>query len=123
MSVLYHSNKANVVAEALSHMTMGSVSHIEEAKKDIVKDVHRLARLVVRLDDSQNSGFMVHHNSESSLVVEVKSKQHLDQPLMELKNRFMVSLMSHPPKGEEWCLKVSSKVVCSQCRWFEEPNT
>ena len=28
---------------------------------------------------------MVHHNSESSLVVEVKSKQHLDQPLMELK--------------------------------------
>ena len=28
---------------------------------------------------------MVHHNSESSLVVEVKSKQHLDQTLMELK--------------------------------------
>ena len=28
---------------------------------------------------------MVHHNSESSLVVEVKSKKHLDQPLMELK--------------------------------------
>ena len=68
----------NLVAEALICMTMGSVSHVEEYKKDLVKDVHRLARLGVRLEDSPSGGFMVHHNSESSLVVEVKSKQHLD---------------------------------------------
>ena len=83
MSVLYHPDRANVVADALSRMTMGSVSDVEEAKKDLVKDVHRLARLGVRLEDSPYGG-MVHHNFESSLVVEVKSKQHLDQPLMEL---------------------------------------
>ena len=45
MSVLYNPGLANVVADALSCMNMGSVSHIDEAKKDIVKDVHRLARL------------------------------------------------------------------------------
>ena len=45
--------KANVVADALSHMTMGSVSHIDEAKKYLLKDVNRLARLGVRLEDSQ----------------------------------------------------------------------
>ena len=28
---------------------------------------------------------MVHHNFESSVEVKVKSKQHLDQTLMELK--------------------------------------
>ena len=39
----------------------------------------------MRLEDSLNGGFMVHHNSESSLVVEVKFKQHLDQSLKELK--------------------------------------
>ena len=50
-----------------------------------MKDVHRLARLVVRLEGSPSGGFMVHHNSESSLVVEVKSKKHLDPLLMELK--------------------------------------
>ena len=65
-------------------MTMGSVSHIEETKKYIVKDVHRLSILGVRFEYSPNGGFMVHHNSESSLVVEVKYKKHLDQPLMEL---------------------------------------
>ena len=36
MSVLYHPGKANVVVDALSHLFMGSVSHIDEAKKDLV---------------------------------------------------------------------------------------
>ena len=67
-----------MVVDALSHMTMGSVSHVEEGNKDQVKDVLRLARLGVRLEDSPNGGFMVFNNSESSLVVEVKLKQHLD---------------------------------------------
>ncbi|XP_069146010.1 uncharacterized protein [Solanum lycopersicum] len=71
MSVLNHLDKANVVVDAISGMTVGSVSHVEEAKKDLVKDVHRLARLGVILEDSSNVGFLVHHNSESSLVVEV----------------------------------------------------
>ena len=84
MIVLYHLGKANVVADALSRMTMGSVSHVEE-EKDLVKDVHRLARLGLRLEYSPNGVSMVHHSFESSLIVEVKSKQHLDQPLMELK--------------------------------------
>ena len=85
MNVLYHPGKADVVVDALIHMTMGSVSHVEEAKKDLVRDVHRMARLGVRLEDSPDGCFMVHHNSESSLVVEVNSKQHLDQPFMKLK--------------------------------------
>ena len=41
MSVLYNPSKANMVADALSRMTMGGVSHVEEGKKDLVKDVHR----------------------------------------------------------------------------------
>ena len=77
MSVLYHLNKDNIVADALSCLSMDSVSHTDKTKKNLVNDVHRLARLGVRLEDSPNGGFMVHHNSESSLVVKVKSKQHL----------------------------------------------
>ena len=54
MSFLYHPSKANVVADALSRITMGSVSHIDEAKRDLTKEVHRLARLGVRLEGSLN---------------------------------------------------------------------
>ena len=63
-SVLYHHTKANVVVEALSRMTIGSVSHIDKAKNDLVRDVHRLSRLGVRLEDLFSDGsFMVNNNS------------------------------------------------------------
>ena len=41
MNVLYYPDKANVVADTLSQMTMGSVSHLDEAKKDLAREVHR----------------------------------------------------------------------------------
>ena len=34
MSVFYHTSKDYVVADALNQMTMGSVSHIDEIKKE-----------------------------------------------------------------------------------------
>ena len=83
MSVLYHPGKANVVMNALSCMTMGSVSHVDEDNKDLVKDVHRLDWLGFRFEDSPNGGFIVHHNSKSSLVGEVKSKKHVDLSLIK----------------------------------------
>ena len=85
MKVLNHPCKTNVVVYALIRMTIGSVSHIDETKKDLVRDVHRLVRLGVWLENSPNDGFMVYYNCESSTVDKVKSKQHLDQALIKLK--------------------------------------
>ncbi|KAH0636415.1 hypothetical protein KY290_036860 [Solanum tuberosum] len=45
MSILYHQGKANVVADALSMLSMGSTTYVEEEKKELAKEVHRLARL------------------------------------------------------------------------------
>ena len=45
MSVLYHPDKANVVADALCRITMDSAYHLDEAKKDLAREVHRLPRL------------------------------------------------------------------------------
>ena len=39
MRILYHPVKDNLVADALSRMIMGNVSHIDEAKKNLEKDV------------------------------------------------------------------------------------
>ncbi|WMV41776.1 hypothetical protein MTR67_035161, partial [Solanum verrucosum] len=41
MSVIYHPSKANVVADAISRLSMGSVAHIDDDKKELVQDVHR----------------------------------------------------------------------------------
>ena len=71
MSVHYHLGKENVVADALRRLNMGSNTHIDHEKKELVKNVHRLSRLGVRLIDSTSGGVSIHPSSESSLVVEV----------------------------------------------------
>ena len=92
-----------MVVGALSRMTMGSVSHIDESKKYLAREFQRLARLRVRLEGSLNGGAIVYHNSDSSLVVGVKSKQHLDQSLMELKESVLVKLNDSFSLGGRVC--------------------
>ena len=82
----YHLGKANVGAHALSRLSMGSVAHVGEERKELAKDVHRLARLGVRLMSIiSNSGVTVQNGAESSLVVEVKEKQDSDPIFLQLK--------------------------------------
>nr|AAV31171.1 Putative polyprotein, identical [Solanum tuberosum] len=70
LSILYHPGKANVVADSLSRLSMGNTTHIEEEKRELAKDVHRLACLGVRLIDSAKGGISVTNEAESSLVSE-----------------------------------------------------
>lgn len=65
--------KANVLADALSWLLMGSVAHIEDENKELVHDVHRMSQLGVRVVKSTKGGVMVHKGSESSFVMDVKS--------------------------------------------------
>lgn len=43
--MLYNLDKANVVTDALSGLSIGSVAHVEEDKKDLVIDIPRRAYL------------------------------------------------------------------------------
>ena len=81
----YHLGKANVVAYSISRLSMGSVAHVEEQRKELVKDVHRLARLGVLLMRISDGGVTVKNGEESCLVVEVKEKQHSYPILLEHK--------------------------------------
>ena len=59
MSVLYHPGKANVMADALSRLSMGSVAHVENDNIELVQEVHQLDRLGVRLFDSSKGNVWV----------------------------------------------------------------
>ena len=82
MSVHYHHIKANVVEDYLRRLSMGSVAHVEEERKELVKDVHSLASLGVQLRRISDSGVTVQNGAESSLVVEAKEKQESDPVLL-----------------------------------------
>uniref|UniRef100_M1DTF1 Gag-pol polyprotein n=1 Tax=Solanum tuberosum TaxID=4113 RepID=M1DTF1_SOLTU len=47
--------------DALSRLSMGRVGHIEEDKKELVRDVHRLSRFGVQIIDFTKGGVMVHN--------------------------------------------------------------
>ncbi|KAF3684468.1 hypothetical protein FXO38_00255 [Capsicum annuum] len=85
MSLHYHPGKANIVDDALSRLSMGSLSYVEETKREMVKDIHRLANLGVRILDSKDGGVIVHELAKSSLCAEVKEKKVEDPILMQIK--------------------------------------
>ena len=62
------------------------------------------------MEDSPNGGFIVNHKNESPLVVEVKSKQHLDQPLMDLKESVLGKLYQSFTLGGDGVLRYQGRL-------------
>ena len=98
---------------------MGSVSHVEEAKKNLVKVFHRLARFGVWSEDSANGGFMVHHNCQLSLVVEVMSKWHLDESLINLRELILCKLSDSLSLGVMGFWGITKGCVCPMLMTWE----
>ena len=76
MNVHYHPGKDNVLTDALSKLSIGSVTHTEEEKKNQPKMFTGLL--------SQEFA-LVQFGLESSLVAEVKEKHDSDLVLLHLK--------------------------------------
>ena len=72
MSMHYHLGRDNDVVDALSRLSMGSTTHVEEEKMELAKDVHRLACMGVKLIDFTKGEKEVTNRAESSLVSEMK---------------------------------------------------
>ena len=99
--MLYHSGKANVVADALSQKSMGSLAHLEACQRPLAREVYQLASLGVLLTDFNEGGVIVQNRAESSLVAEVKEKQFNDPLLAQLKERI------HKNKTTAFCVILS----------------
>ena len=79
-----HLGKANVLANAHSRLSMDSVAHVDEERKELVKDAHILAHLEVQLMSISDSGVTVQNGAKSSLVMGVKEKQDSNPILLEI---------------------------------------
>ena len=74
MSILDHLSNVNMVVDALIRLSIGSITHVEEEKRELSKDIHRISIMGVKLMDSIEGGIVVTNGAESSLVSEVKEK-------------------------------------------------
>ena len=94
---------------------MSNIDHVEEERNELVKDVHRLARLGVRLISISDSGVIVQNEAESSLIEEVKEKQESDPILLKLKGAFHNQRVEVFSQGE--MVYFATKVDCVFLMW------
>lgn len=66
MRRLYHPGKANVVADALSRKSMGSLAHMAEVLRPLVEQLHALTLRDSQFGISDTRGLLAH--------IEIKSK-------------------------------------------------
>lgn len=76
ISIFYHLGKAKIVTDALCRKYMGSVVYIEDERKELAKEVQRLARLGVQIEKNNKGEVNIQNRATSSLVVEVNEKQN-----------------------------------------------
>ena len=56
--ILYHSGKANVVADALSRKSSGSIAHINVEKRPLIQELHELVDQGLMIKISISGGLL-----------------------------------------------------------------
>ncbi|XP_070017426.1 uncharacterized protein [Nicotiana sylvestris] len=70
-SILYHPGKANLVADALSRKSMGSLAHIAPTKRLLDKDIQRLEDIGIRFS-VRNSEVKAEHQRPAALLKQIE---------------------------------------------------
>ncbi|XP_075111799.1 uncharacterized protein LOC142181975 [Nicotiana tabacum] len=93
--------KANVVPDALSQKSMGSLAHLGADQRPLAREVYQLASLGVRISTSDEGKVMVRNGAKSSLIAEVKEKQLIDPALAQIKEAVLNNKTSTFSLGSE----------------------
>ena len=83
--ILYHPGKANVVADALSRKSSGSLAHISVEKRPLIQELHELVDQGLMMKISKSGGLLAQFKVRSVLRDMIKIAQSRDPILIELK--------------------------------------
>ncbi|EOY08659.1 DNA/RNA polymerases superfamily protein [Theobroma cacao] len=78
-TILHHPGKANVVADALSRKSMGSLAHISIGRRSLVKEIHSLGDIGVRLEVAETNALLAHFRVRPILMDRIKEAQSKDE--------------------------------------------
>src|SRR5262249_53591549 len=84
--ILYHPSKANVVADALSRKSMGSLAHISIHMRGLTKELRDLFDMGVHLEFSDSSSLIAYFQVRPTMIDEIKANQDKDPLLVKLKD-------------------------------------
>ena len=81
---LYHLGKANVVVDVLSRKSMGSLAHIIEVRRPVLKEFQDLVATGVRFEVLGTKSLLAHVHARSNLVDTIKVTQGEDPHLKRI---------------------------------------
>ena len=79
-SILYHPDKANVIVDALSRKSAGSLAHISTERRPIIKELHELIDQGLQLKVTQRC-ILAQFRARSVYLDRVKAAQRRDPQL------------------------------------------
>ncbi|KAF3645196.1 putative NAC domain-containing protein 2-like [Capsicum annuum] len=91
LTILYHSGKANVVANVLSQKStsMGSLAHLLTQERPLALEVRSLSHHMVRLDISKPRRVLSFVEARSSLMEQIRAHQFNDAKLRLIQNKVL----------------------------------
>ena len=81
VNILYHPEKSNVVAHALSRKggSMGSLAHLQVSRRPLAREIKTLANDFMRLEVIEKGGFQASLEARSSFLDKIKGKKFDDE--------------------------------------------
>ena len=83
-TILYHPGKANIVADALSKKSMGSLVHIAPVRRPLVEDIHKIELEGVHFDLEEPRVFLAHVKAQSSFKIQIQEAQKEDPKITKI---------------------------------------
>ena len=80
-TIRYHPGKANVVADALSRKSSGSLAHIRVERRELIKDLHEMGLYRTQLELHDSGVLLANIQVRSPLVEKIKLAQSQDPQL------------------------------------------
>ncbi|WRX31000.1 Reverse transcriptase [Theobroma cacao] len=74
-TILYHPGKANVVVDALSRKSMGSLAHISVDRRSLIREKHSLGDMGVHLEVLEANALLDHFRVRLILMDQIKEAQ------------------------------------------------
>ncbi|KAJ6859428.1 hypothetical protein NC652_041650 [Populus alba x Populus x berolinensis] len=82
--IQYHPGKENVVVDALSRKSMGSLAHIQEVRRPLIKELHGLLDERVSFEICESRALLAHFQAKLDLVDRIKVAQMKDEQLCKI---------------------------------------
>ncbi|WMV13709.1 hypothetical protein MTR67_007094 [Solanum verrucosum] len=116
VTIEYHLDKANVVADALSRkaVSMGSLVGLSITRRPLAKEIHTLESKFMQLGISDKGGALASIEDRATFIAEIKAKQFEDEILNELKKKTVIGKAQYTTLDAKVFLSFKGRICVSR---------